>query len=156
MRFSSDFTAAARGSTYYSAVMPEGVTVDGRPDDMPAAPVSSWWQLSTSLGTVVRVVDSSEVGGTQSNFYIDDLRLDLSDTGDRRHYGDNGVYFENPNLSFTYYHATYILPPDQPNVGETYAAYFAEPVVVRTFLRRGEGPQVENLYLPLVAQGEGP
>jgi hypothetical protein len=130
IRFSADFNSAASGATYYNAVVPAGVTVDGITDTVPAEPVSPWWQLSTSDGTLIQVADTTSIGGTQYNYYVDNSEFDWLDTGDRLHYGDTGVYVADPNQSFTYTFTIYFLPGSQPNVGDTYEAYFMQPLLV--------------------------
>jgi hypothetical protein len=129
IRFSADFSPAASGATYYNAAVPAGVTVDGITDTVPAEPLSSWWQLSTSDGTLIQVADTTSISGTQSNYYVDNSEWDWRDTGDHLHYGDTGVYVADPNRSFTYTFSIYFLPDSQPNLGETYAAYFMQPLL---------------------------
>jgi hypothetical protein len=129
VRFSTDFNSAATGATFYNAVVPNGVTVDGIPDDVPATPPSPWAQLSTSMGTIIQVADNSPIGGTQINYYMDDATTDPADTGDMKHYADTGISATNPNRSFTYTFAFYFLSGSQPNLGATYAAYFMQPLL---------------------------
>jgi hypothetical protein len=148
IRFSTDFSAVASGATFYNSVVPQGVIVDGVPDQVPETPFSSWWQLSTSNGTVIQACDASEMGGTPTNYYEDDSTWDFYDTGDHRRYGDTGVLVEDANSSFTYRFAIYFLDESQPNVGETYASYFAQPVSAMAHFRQLHLP--ESLYLPLV------
>ena len=130
IRFSTDFNSNATGATFYNAVVPDGVTVDGVPDDVPATPPSSWAQLSTSMGTIIQVADNSPIGGTQINYYVDDATTDPADTGDMKHYADNGISATNPNRSFTYTFAFYFLSGSQPNIGAVYEAYFMQPLQV--------------------------
>lgn len=146
VRFSTDFNKAATGATYYNAVVTEGVTVDGITDTVAAKPLSAWWQLATSTGTLIQVVDTSSIGGTPSNYYVDNSAWDGSDTGDRRRYGDTGISIEKPNGVFTYSFAYYMLPGVQPNVGATYAAFFTHPLSTTT-LHQGV-PRRWELYLP--------
>jgi len=155
VRISTDFRSTAIGSTLYSAVVPDGVTVDGEPDTVPPTPLSTWWQLSTPTGTVIRVADSEPAGGTPSNFYVDNQVLDPRDTGDHRHYGETGISIEDPDLKFTYVHVTYFLPDSQPNIGATFAGYFFEPIIVEAFLQQSSVPDWGRLYLPLVRQEAG-
>lgn len=150
IRYSTDFNENAVGATFYNAAVPAGVTVDGNPDIVPETPMSPWWQLSTSTGTVVQVSDTSEMGGTQTNYYVDDSTMDNSDTGDRRHYGDTGVRVDNPSSSFTYRFTLYILPGTQPNVGDTYAAYFANPLVTTVLPQQLSFS--DTVYVPLVVR----
>lgn len=63
IRFSIDFNQAVTGSIYYNAVVPGGVTVNGITDTVPAVPLSPWWQVSTSHGTLVQVADATSIGG---------------------------------------------------------------------------------------------
>lgn len=151
MRFTTDFTPAVSGTTFYNAAVPAGVTVDGITDTVAAEPFSPWWQLSTGMGTAIQVADTSPIGGNQTNYYVDDATWDSSDTGDRRHYGDTGIHITSPNLSFTYTFAIYFLPGSQPNVGETYAAYFSQPLVVTAQLQELELPV--KVYLPTIQKG---
>ena len=148
MRLSTDFNDAVVGATFYSAVVPQGVTVDGQPDTVSSTPLSPWWQLSTSWGTVLQVSDTSPIGGEQNNYYVDNAAIDTSDTGDQKHYADTGVYIVNPNLSFTYRFTIYFLPESQPNLGEMYASYFSQPLSVTAQLQRLELP--EKVFLPVV------
>ncbi len=130
VRFSTDFNSAATGATFYNAVVPDGVTVDGIPDDVPATPPSPWCQLSTSMGTIIQAADNSPIGGTQVNYYVDDATTDTADTGDMKHYADAGISATNPNRSFTYTFAFYFLSGSQPNIGDVYQAYFMQPLLV--------------------------
>ena len=134
LRFSTDLNQAATGAIHYSAVVPGGVTVDGITDTVPATPRSSWWQLSTVSGTLIHVADTTSIGGTQTNYYVDNSKWDGADTGDRRHYGDTGVSIENPNLSFTYTVTIYFLRGSHPNVGATYEAFSTHPLSVTAVL----------------------
>ena len=129
IRFSADFSPAASGATYYNAAVPAGVTVDGITDTVAAEPLSPWWQLSTDAGTLIQVADTTSIGGTQSNYYIDNSEWDWRDTGDHLHYGDTGVYIADPNQSFTYTFTIYFLSGSQPNIGDVYEAYFMQPLL---------------------------
>jgi hypothetical protein len=147
VRFSIDLSPVVSGATYYNAVVPDGVTVDGIPDDVAAAPLSSWWQLSTDTGTVIQVADTAPIGGMQYNYYEDNATVDESDTGDQRRYGDTGVHIADPNPVFTYTFNIYVLPGAQPSVGTTYEAFFKRPLSVKAQLH-GD-PRPEKIYLPL-------
>jgi hypothetical protein len=148
IRLSTDFNAAATGALYYNAVVPAGVTVDGDPDTVPATPLSPWWQLSTNTGTLIQVQDAASLGGTQSNYYVDNATFDSSDTGDHRHYGDTGISIQNPNPAFTYIFVLYVLLGTQPNVGATYEAFFTHPLSAMTVVH-GD-PRPEKIYLPVI------
>jgi len=85
-------------------------------------------------------------GGTESNHYVANWEVDVSDTGDQRHYGDTGVFIGNPNLSFTYTFSIYLLAGAQPNVGATSEALFTHPLSVTGLLQE---PPV-RIYLPVI------
>jgi hypothetical protein len=142
-----DFSPVVSGATYYNAVVPGGVTVDGTADGVPAEPFSAWWQLATDAGTLIQVADVAPIGGTPSNYYEDDAAVDDSDTGDQRRYGDTGAYIDNPLLNFTYSFSIYTLPGTQPNVGTAYEAFFRHPLSVKAQLFGDFWP--EKVYLPL-------
>jgi hypothetical protein len=146
--FSTDFNAVVSGATYYNAVAPNGVTVDGITDTVATDPLSTWWQLSASNGTVLQVSDTGPIGGQQSNYYRDNSDLDASDTGDQQQYAETGVYVADPDsLSFTYPFAIYFLSGPQSNVGDTYRAYASHPLSVTTRPKRPELPV--KIYLPV-------
>ena len=146
--YSWDFSSVVSGSTLYNEAQPGGVVVDGVPDDMPARPTSNWWQLSSDRGTIVSVLDTSQAGGTQTNYYVDDRSVDLSDRGDRRHYGEVGIFVARPSRSFTYESMSYFLPANQPNVGQTYVGYVENPLSVDARLQTLDLPN--SVYLPAV------
>lgn len=150
VRFSTDFNENATGAIYYSAVVTGGISVDGVTDTVAATPLSPWWQLSTSDGTLIQVADTTSIGGTQSNYYVDSSEWDGSDTGDRRHYGDTGVSIDDSNRSFTYLFNIYFLPDVQPNIGATYEALFTHPLSTTASLH-GD-PRPEKSYLPIVVK----
>jgi hypothetical protein len=106
-------------------------------------------QLSTAGGTMIQVGDTSEIGGYQTNYYLDDATEDPEDTGDQLSFGDTGVYIDDPNDSFTYPFSLYFLPGAQPNLGEQYEAYFFEPL--STVVQEQPLDQPEAVYLPLIA-----
>lgn len=148
LRFSTDFNVNATGATFYNGATPGGVTVDGSPDTVPGSPLSTWSQLSHTTGTVVQVLDASEMGGIRTNYYVDDYRTDNQDTGDKQHFGDTGVHAVQPNLSFTFRTTLYFLDGVQPNVGSSYASYAAQPLEVGAQWQEMALPV--HIYLPLV------
>jgi hypothetical protein len=133
IRFSTDFSHTASGSSHYNAVVTEGMIVDGLADAVPTTPLSSWWQLSTDNGTIIQVGNTTSIGGEQINYYLDNSTLDPEDTGDKQSYGDIGVHITDPNRIFIYAFALYSLAGTQPNIGATYEAYFMQPLSVATF-----------------------
>ncbi len=130
-RVSNDLSPAASGSRYFDPNTPAGVVVDGSPDTVAASPAARWSQVSGSTGSVVRVVDLSEAGGTASTYYKDDQATDNSDTGDKKSYGDAGVKVQNPAKKFNFRNWNYILPADQPNVGAVVRRVRAQPAAGR-------------------------
>jgi len=148
LRYTTDFNAFSSGSTLYNSVVPDGVTVDGITDTVPAAPLSPWWQLSTNHGTIVQASDTTAIGGTQTNYYRDNSQTDRFDTGDKKSYGEIGVHVASPNKSFTYSFALYFLSGRQPNVGATYQLYFEHPLTTSAMLRLL--PLPEKVYVPLL------
>jgi hypothetical protein len=147
IRFSMDFNPTVSGATYYNAVVPGGVTVDGMADSVPDEPFSAWWQLATDTGTLIQVADTAPIGGAPRNYYEDDAAVDGSDTGDQRRYGDTGVYIATPRLAFSYRFSVYALPGTQPNVGAAYEAFFRQPLSVKAHLFGDFRPN--RIYLPL-------
>ena len=131
-RLSTDFSVSAVPATFYNANTPMGVAVDGSPDAIAPTPLSDWWQVSGGTGTLVQVIDASGTGGIHTNYYKDSDTVDFQDTGDSKSYGDTGVRvdFDSPGEKVVYHTATFVLPPDQPNIGERYAAYVDHPILV--------------------------
>jgi pimeloyl-ACP methyl ester carboxylesterase len=146
VRFSTDFNSAVSGATFYNMAQPSGATVDGSPDSIPATPRSPWWQLNTSAGTVVQVADTSLLGGTQSNYYIDNAAIDPNDTGDKQHYGDAGVTISNPNSSFAYVFSLYFPASAEPSLGTIYADRAEHPILAAVKLINGPA----QVHLPLL------
>jgi hypothetical protein len=129
---SADFNENIVGGMYYDANTPAGVVVDGAPDAVAATPASHWQQISAATGTVVHAADASPMQGIESTYYKDDSRIDPTDTGDKKSYGEMGLKVTSP-IKYLYLAVThYILPPRQPNVGATYYAYFSHPLQVQT------------------------
>ncbi|NJN19648.1 MAG: hypothetical protein HC822_27105 [Oscillochloris sp.] len=143
LRFTTDFTAAVSGATFYNANLAAGVTVDGSPDNVAETPFSPWWQLSTADGTVIQVSDVSGIGGSAGNYYADDATNDPNDTGDRLRYGDTGITVTNPNSSISYRAGFSFLDGAQPNRGATYAARFDAPLSVTAEPWVSESPDPE-------------
>lgn len=148
VRVSTDFNQAITGALYYSAVLPQGVSVDGLPDAVLASPMSDWWQISTLDGSLIEVTDVTTVGGTPANYYVDDANTDPDDTGDQRHYGDSGLAITNPNHQFEHRFTWYMLPDPQPNIGAAYSAFNKQPISVSAVFQLG--PLFSHLYLPNV------
>lgn len=148
-RLSTDFSSEIVTATFYNANTAEGILIDGLPDTVRPAPVSSWWQVSGSTGTLVQVTDLSQIDGILSNYYKDDATIDPNDKGDRKSYGDSGIKAVNPNANVLYRSAYLLLPPQQPNVGETYAAYWLHPLLVEAMTQSASF----HMALPLIIKG---
>lgn len=147
-RLSMDFNQAATGAMFYNATVPTGVTIDGSPDPaVQEEPLSPWWQVSHTSGTLVQVADTAGVGGTQTNYYLDDATEDPDDTGDQRSYGDTGFKVDGPNQTIDYRTALYVLPGGLPNVGQMYAAQAANPLHVTPL---APATLTQRIYLPLM------
>jgi hypothetical protein len=131
---------------FYNANTPAGVPIDGNPDVIGATPLSPWWQATGATGTLVEIADASLVGGTQTNYYKDELTIDPDDTGDGKSYGDTGIRVDLPNPTVVYRSALFMLPPGLPNVGAMYAAYFAHPLQITAVAQR----ELTRIYLPIV------
>lgn len=148
VRFSTDFNASASNSTFYNAAVPGGVVINGLPDNVPTSPLSTWSQISRGTGTVVQVSDVGQVGGVQTNYYVDDQQIDNTDTGDQRRYGDNGIRVNNPNLSFSLKFAFFFLNGSQPNIGASYVSRLQQSLIATPRLQVLQ--QSRQVYLPVL------
>jgi hypothetical protein len=136
-------------ATYYDSNMTSGVPIDGSPDDVPATPLVAWDQVSGALGSTVQIVDVATSAGTLLNYYKDDDTLDPQDSGqDQQSFGDGGVLLETPSGQVTINSLTFVLGPDQPNVGAIYREYYDRPLEAVTTVQL----QRFSIYLPLVAR----
>lgn len=90
-RVSLDLSPQASGLRYRDANLGGGVTVDGKPDTVPAAPAPAWRELSGSFGRLVFLSQAAEPGAQARAYYKDDETRDTSDTGDLASWGDMGV-----------------------------------------------------------------
>jgi hypothetical protein len=129
-RASVDFSAAAVPSTLYNANTPAGVIIDGQPDAVAAMPLSPWWQVTGATGTILQAMDTSGLGGTLTNYYLDNEALNPQDPGDNRSYGDTGILAASPNPTIRFLTMYAILPPGLGNVGESYSAYLTSPLQI--------------------------
>ena len=123
---------------YFDSNTADGESIDGVTDSIPTLPLNPWTQATGSLGSVVRVTDTGPyVTGTVMNYYKDDSTVDIFDTGDSKSFGDSGVKVEWPPETPKDEYGTlwigmtsFILDPDQPNLGDTYAEYPENPLEV--------------------------
>lgn len=120
-------------TTYYDSNLPGGVPIDGSPDSVPTTPPVAWRQISGGRGSVIQVLDVSVGTGTLANYYKDDSTLDQNDTGDYMSFGDAGFRVDEADPAglsgeLVFESVNFVLDPAQPNVGETFRAYFDEPL----------------------------
>lgn len=135
-------------ATYYDSNLSPGVPVDGTPDAVPETPPAGWMQVSGALGSVVQVANVALDGGTMTNYYKDDQTFDPADTGqDGRSFGDAGFRVDQPPGQAGVELLTFILGPNQPNVGAIYLDYYDHPLQVRATAQTQPDHRV---YLPLV------
>jgi len=90
-RISLDFRAAAAPALYIDPNVPDGVTIDGRPDSVPQAPAPAWREISFASGRLVVLSKATGAGSPVRAYYKDDETRDGTDTGDKQSWGDSGV-----------------------------------------------------------------
>lgn len=150
-RASADFNQNMMGGIYYDANTPAGVPVDGTPDVVATTPASLWQQISAATGSVMHAADVSPMQGTVSTYYKDSATVDPTDTGDRKSYGEMGITVTNP-IKYVYLNVThYILPPNQPNVGATYYAFFTHPLEVQAS-EQLHPASLKRVFLPMIVR----
>jgi hypothetical protein len=151
MRLSADLNANAIGSTYYGRNNPAGVPIDGVADSVPETPASDWVQASGSTGSFVQLVDWTGMSGTAKTYYKDNADVDNSDTGDKKSYGDAGIRIDNPGKRLHATVWTCILPPDQPNVGESIRSGVLNPPAAQGAAQAYQPAVVTRyIHLPLL------
>jgi hypothetical protein len=144
---SFDLASGVTG-TYYNENVPNGVPIDGVPDNVPLTLTKAWRQTSLASGTIVEVAQIVGGGGTQQHYYRDNKNCGITDTGDKECWGDSGFTIVNPVKETIVATATrYILPGGRPNVGDTYYNYNALPLSVSVTVDEAFD---QHLYLPLV------
>lgn len=152
-RISVDFASVISGTaTYFNANISGGVPINGSADAVGQTPLSRWIQISHLSGRLIQVTDGSTVGGTQSNFYRDNIAPESSDnTGEDGSYGESGFLFSGSiNKTFTLRSSLYILPPaggGTDNVGAAYESFFFNPLSICTALQAGACDEVS---LPVI------
>lgn len=148
IRLSTDLNVAATGATFYNENVPNGVTVDGVPDTVPATPVTQLWrQVSLDSGSFIQTIALDTSIGTLAHYY-DDSTAVISDTGDLVRYGDAGLLVTNPTVrSLTVVTAQFVVPGRQPNRGAEFYGYVNNPL---TPALQAVLAAPERVYLPLV------
>ncbi|NJN97610.1 MAG: hypothetical protein HC875_27790 [Anaerolineales bacterium] len=155
VRVSVDLNNAASGATFFNGNIPNGVTINGSPDEtVSPTPLSRWSQVSHSTGRLIQVTDPTPAGGKATNFYRDDTTLEDTNLGESGTYGDSGLQFTGDiNHTFTLQNALFILPAlngVSGNVGATYESYFFNPLQVCAGLKGGP---CSNIFLPIIVKG---
>jgi hypothetical protein len=152
-RLSFNFNLAAMGATLKNASLPDYVTVDGVPDSVPEKPVSPWWQLATENGTLLQLMDPSLLTASARNYYQDNNSLDASDTGDKRRYGDFGIWIGGVNGELTLNHELILLANVHPSLGAAYSHQKLHPLSIEVSVGKSEKPVSEfRLYLPRISK----
>jgi hypothetical protein len=151
-RATADFNQNIAGGIYYDANTPAGVLVDGQPDEVATTPASLWQQISSATGTVLHAADVSGMQGTVTTYYKDSATADPTDTGDQVSYGEMGVTVTNPIKYVSLKVTHYILPPNQPDVGAAYYAYFTHPLQSQAN-RQSSPASLKHIFLPLILRG---
>ncbi len=149
VRVSFDLAPGVTG-TYYNENVPNGVSIDGVQDTVPTMLTKAWRQVSLESGTIVEVADLGQVSGTRQHFYKDASNCGNADTGDKQCWADSGYSILNPAKEpFTVVGTRYILPGSEPNLGETYFNYVANPL---TTLITEDVIVTDTVYLPMVVK----
>lgn len=150
IRISFDLSSGTNG-TYFDENTAAGVAINGVPDSVPATPLNAAWrQTSLASGTIVEVVELSQITGTPQHFYMDQANCGAADTGDDQCWGDSGYAVLNPaKTSVTITGTRYIQAGSAPNVGATYSPYPANPL---TATAHQESIFSSSLYLPSLAR----
>jgi hypothetical protein len=88
---SFDLSPDAAPATYRDSRLPDGVTVDGQSDTVPASPLPRWSEVTFAQGRTVTLPSAPPGNSAAKVYYKDDGRTDRDDTGDQRSFGDVGV-----------------------------------------------------------------
>lgn len=149
-RLSLDLSPAAEGALYRDANLTAGVTIDGKPDDVPAAPLPAWRELSFPMG---RLVILSRPGGDAAKatvYYKDDAALDGMDTGDGQSWADSGVAAPDVAslLAAGFPGEIVILPAGSPVSAASLAAQFAAPLTASVVGSSGPPPSPQPSPTP--------
>ena len=145
-----DLATTVQGARYCDANRPDGVTVDGEPDDVPSLPPSPWHQIDHATGRLVSQYRVHTPYVTLYTFYQERTTTVNTDTGDHLAWGDHGIAIDEPvGERVQADQALWALPPDAALDGATLARQAATPLVVAV-----SHPQFPTLYLPLLQRGE--
>lgn len=94
VRSHADFSREAVGMTFQNPDVPDGVTIDGQPDDVPAT-LPSWWTATGDQGAMaLSAWYDTNVAADPEVWYEDSFSpSDWQCTGDDEAVGDAGVLF---------------------------------------------------------------
>ena len=142
--------------TYFDSNSEDGYVIDGSADSVPDSPIPGWTQVSGNLGSIISIssVDSF-VTGSLSHYYKDDSVEDIYDPSDYKSFGDTGILAawlpETPKDEYgtlAVKFLTFFLGMNQPNVGDTYAAYADEENALETAVSSQD--YEPTIYFPII------
>jgi hypothetical protein len=92
-----DFNQQAFGMTYRNPQVPNGVPVDGQPDNVPASTNPTWWSLVGPQGGLgISAVYDTNASAAPVTYYEDDTTpVNWQCTGDAQAVGDSGVFYNS-------------------------------------------------------------
>jgi hypothetical protein len=132
VRVSLDFLSTSTPMTYYDSNA-NVLTINGVPDTPASTSPPTWVEVTGSSGTLVIPRDLTQVGGSPSLYYTDDLTSNDAPESESGEHGDSGIYIVNPPTgSPTTFLSFYFLPPNQGNVGSTYDTFTLNPLTTST------------------------
>ena len=119
-----DYSPDAKGMTYYNNINPDGVLIDGEPDNVKLGSIN-WEMVTGQQGTLIicHSIDTDIPSFETSSYYSDDQTPELTQcTGDEYEFGVSGVEIWNwPNTdpvlgtfnNLTFHRIVYYEAPDQ-------------------------------------------
>lgn len=119
-----DYSPDANGMTYYNDINPDGVLIDGEPDNVNLGSIN-WEMVTGHQGTLIMChsMDTDIPSFETSSYYSDDQTPELTQcTGDEYEFGVSGIEIWNwPNTdpvlgtfnNLTFHRIVYYEPPDQ-------------------------------------------
>jgi len=137
-----DLNQQAAGMTFRNPQVPDGVSIDGNPDTVPAG-APSWWTMTGSQGNLgVAASFQSNLGLNPQTYYQDDLTPAGQCTGDGQAVGEAGSFFNttipctDPGTACTgtlrSRITTIAAPPGDPALVRTWAQQSLQPLTVTT------------------------
>ncbi len=145
-----DLATGLEGARYRDANVPQGVVVDGVPDDVPSVPFSPWREIDHPTGRLVTTYHVQTGYGDLFNFYQEGMTIVSEDTGDKRAWGDHGIAIDEPvGTRIAVDTALWALPPDTALAGPGLTLQQTTPLRVAV-----SRPQFPSLYLPLLRRSE--